>query len=59
MKEPELAEYVALKTPQQKISYPLTDSIMFTMDRFYFNHYCLVFRNGCFARAISQMYVSV
>jgi hypothetical protein len=57
MKEPELQEYVKLKTSEDKIRYPLTESIAFTMDRYYFNHYCLVFRNGCFARAISEMYV--
>jgi hypothetical protein len=55
MKEPELQEYVKLKTSEEKIRYPLTESIAFTMDRYYFNHYCLVFRNGCFARAISEM----
>lgn len=54
-KEPELVEYMKLKSHAEKLAYPLSDSIMFTMDRYYFNHYCLVFRNGCFARAISEM----
>ncbi|KIM30475.1 hypothetical protein M408DRAFT_21977 [Serendipita vermifera MAFF 305830] len=54
-KEPELLEYMGLKNRQEKLAYPLTDGIMFTMDRYYFNHYCLVFRNGCFARAISEI----
>lgn len=54
-KEPELKEYMQLKTNKEKIAYPLTDAITFTIDRFYFNHYCLVFRNGCFAKAISQI----
>jgi hypothetical protein len=27
------------------------------IDRFYFNHYCLSFRSGAFARANSSMYV--
>ncbi|KAG8822418.1 hypothetical protein FRC19_006026 [Serendipita sp. 401] len=54
-KEPELVEYMKLKTNSEKIGYPLTDSIAFAIDRFYFNHYCLVFRNGCFAKAISQI----
>ena len=27
------------------------------IDRFYFNHYCLSFRSGAFARANSTMYV--
>jgi hypothetical protein len=55
MKEPELQEYVKLRDHQEKIAYPLSDSITFTMDRYYFNRYCQVFRNGCFARAISEM----
>lgn len=55
MKEPELQEYVKLQKPQDKATYPLTESIAFAMDRYYFNHYCLIFRSGCFGRAISQM----
>ena len=55
IKEPELKEYMELKTNKDKIAYPLTDNIAFAIDRYYFNHYCLVFRNGCFAKAISQM----
>lgn len=57
MNEPEMQEYVNLTTHDQKLAYPLTDAIKLAMDRFYFNHYCMVFRNGCFGRAISEMSV--
>jgi len=55
MKEPELQEYINLRNHREKITYPLTESIAFAVDRFYFNRYCLHFRNGCFARAICEM----
>ena len=37
--------------------YPLSDEILSTIDRFYFNHYCQTFRSGAYARANSSMYV--
>ncbi|KAF8321571.1 hypothetical protein DL93DRAFT_2163184 [Clavulina sp. PMI_390] len=49
-RELELQEWVTLKTGEAKIRYPLTDEIRFAIDRFYFNHYCLNFRQGVFAR---------
>ncbi|QRV86604.1 transcription factor btf3 [Ceratobasidium sp. AG-Ba] len=55
MREPELQGYVGLKTPKEKISAVLTDEIAFAIDRFYFSHYCLVFRNGSFAKANSSI----
>ncbi|KAG8745089.1 hypothetical protein FRC12_014663, partial [Ceratobasidium sp. 428] len=55
MREPELQGYIGLKTPKEKISAPLTDDIAFAIDRFYFSHYCLVFRNGSFAKANSSI----
>ncbi|KAG8704747.1 hypothetical protein FRC08_002055 [Ceratobasidium sp. 394] len=55
MREPEMQGYVALKTPREKVTAPLTDEIAFAIDRFYFSHYCLVFRNGAFARANSSI----
>ncbi|KAG9097813.1 hypothetical protein FRC06_007159 [Ceratobasidium sp. 370] len=55
MREPELQGYVALKTPKEKITAPLTDEIAYAIDRFYFSHYCLVFRNGSFAKANSSI----
>ncbi|KAG8739041.1 hypothetical protein FRC10_006236 [Ceratobasidium sp. 414] len=55
MREPELQGYIALKTPKEKITAPLTDEVAFAIDRFYFSHYCLVFRNGAFAKANSSI----
>ncbi|KAJ1309680.1 hypothetical protein OPQ81_006444 [Rhizoctonia solani] len=55
MREPELQGYIALKTPKEKISAPLTDEIAFAIDRFYFSHYCLEFRRGMFAKANSAI----
>lgn len=33
MREPELQGYIALKTPKEKITAPLTDDISFAIDR--------------------------
>lgn len=73
MREPELQEFINLKTGKEKVAYQLTDAIRVAVDRFvilsvslsdtnlrnrfYFSHYCLVFRNGKFAHANSTMYV--
>ncbi|KAF9069811.1 hypothetical protein BDP27DRAFT_1324632 [Rhodocollybia butyracea] len=55
-REPELQEWVAKIKPEDKQSYPLTDEILQAIDRFYFNHYCQVFRSGAFARANSSIF---
>ncbi|KAG8798807.1 hypothetical protein FRC17_007311 [Serendipita sp. 399] len=59
MREPELQEFVSLKTPQAKLGYQLTDTIRRAVDRlessFYFSHYCLVFRHGKFGQANSTI----
>ncbi|ELU44919.1 plasma membrane protein [Rhizoctonia solani AG-1 IA] len=47
MREPELQPYIALKTPKEKVSAPLTDDVAFAIDR----HYCLEFRRGMFSKA--------
>ncbi|KAJ3991526.1 hypothetical protein F5050DRAFT_1802118 [Lentinula boryana] len=57
-REPELQEWVAKLKPEEKQSYQLTDEIAQAIDRFYFNHYCQVFRTGAFARANSSMQVT-
>lgn len=55
MRELELQEWATLKTQEEKLAYPLTEELRFAIDRFYFNHYCLVFRNGMFARCNRSM----
>jgi hypothetical protein len=54
-REPELQEWLNHPKPEEKNEFPLTQEILFAMDRFYFNHYCEVFRSGAFARANSSM----
>ncbi|KAI0290515.1 hypothetical protein BC826DRAFT_1092547 [Russula brevipes] len=44
VREPELQEW-----------YPLTPEMLSAIDRFYFNHYCQIFRSGAFARANSSI----
>ncbi|KAJ3802934.1 hypothetical protein GGU11DRAFT_813184 [Lentinula aff. detonsa] len=56
-REPELQEWVAKLKPEEKQSYQLTNEIAQAIDRFYFNHYCQVFRTGAFARANSSMQI--
>ncbi|ETW85467.1 hypothetical protein HETIRDRAFT_32709 [Heterobasidion irregulare TC 32-1] len=56
-REPELQDWVNHPKPDEKKKYPLTQEILSAIDRFYFNHYCHVFRSGAFARANSSMYV--
>ncbi|PPQ73897.1 hypothetical protein CVT26_011729, partial [Gymnopilus dilepis] len=51
MREPELQEWVSLSKPEEKKAYRLTPEIELAIDRFYFNHYCQMFRSGAFARA--------
>ncbi|KAF8710206.1 hypothetical protein RHS03_01884, partial [Rhizoctonia solani] len=51
MREPELQPYIALKTPKEKVSAPLTDDVAFAIDR----HYCLEFRRGMFSKANSSI----
>lgn len=55
MREPELQEWVTSKDTSLKKRYELTKEIASTIDRFYFNHYCRVFRTGAFARANSSI----
>ena len=57
IREPELQEWVYMTKQDRKKNYQLTDEILFAIDRFYFNHYCQVFRSGVFAKANSRMWV--
>lgn len=55
VREPEMQEWVNTKIPDKKKNFVLTDEMRFAIDRFYFNHYCQVFRSGAFARANSSI----
>ena len=50
IREPELQDW-AQTTKQDRMNHHLTDGILLAIDRFYFNHYCEVFRSGVFAKA--------
>ena len=54
-REPELQDWLHMTKQDRKRNYQLTDKILFAIDRFYFNHYCQVFRSGVFAKANSRM----
>lgn len=55
MREPEMQDWVTCHKPEKKRGFPLSEEMRFAIDRFYFNHYCQVFRSGAFARANSSM----
>ncbi len=55
--EPELQVWINHPNRQEKMQYPVTQEMLDAIDRFYFNHYCISFRSGAFARASSSMYV--
>ena len=57
VREPEMQEWVTCAKPEKKKAFPLSEEMAFAIDRFYFNHYCQIFRSGAFARANSSMYV--
>lgn len=50
-----MQDWVTQAKPEDKIKYPLTEEMVQAIDRFYFSHYCQVFRSGAFARANSSM----
>lgn len=54
-REPELQEWLNHPKPEEKNRFPLTQEILVAIDRFYFNHYCQIFRSGAFARANSSI----
>ena len=57
IREPELQDWIHTGKQSQKKGYQLSNEILFAIDRFYFNHYCVVFRSGAFAKANCRMYV--
>ncbi|TDL27575.1 hypothetical protein BD410DRAFT_812553 [Rickenella mellea] len=54
-REPELQEWMTLSKPDLRRAYQLTEEVELAIDRFYFNHYCQVFRSGAFSRANSTI----
>lgn len=52
-----MQEWVHRMKPEQKRVQVLTEEMASAIDRFFFNHYCVSFRSGAFARANSSMYV--
>ena len=56
-REPEMQGWINYPNIEAKMHYPLSQEVLSAIDRFFFNHYCLSFRSGAFARANSSMYV--
>lgn len=50
-REPELQGWINATSRAEKINTPLTEEIKSAVDRFYFNHYCKIFRSNAFGRA--------
>lgn len=55
IREPEMQEWVNTQKPDKRMAFQMTQEMAFAIDRFFFNHYCQVFRSGAFARANSSM----
>lgn len=51
MFEPELQEWANASTAHAKLTASLTPDVMFAIDRYYFSHYCKIFRSGAFGLA--------
>ncbi|KIR39592.1 plasma membrane protein [Cryptococcus deuterogattii 99/473] len=54
-REPELQSWINESTRKSKLGHPLTDDMRIAIDRFYFNHYCKIFRSNAFGRANSTI----
>ncbi|ODN78326.1 hypothetical protein L202_03970 [Cryptococcus amylolentus CBS 6039] len=54
-REPELQNWINAPDRKSKLASPLTDEIRLAVDRFYFNHYCKIFRSNAFGRANSTI----
>lgn len=50
-REPELQGWINAHTREEKQNYAVTDEMRHAVDRFYFNHYCKIFRSNAFGRA--------
>ena len=57
VREPEMQEWLKQPKSEERRRYGLSEEMKSAIDRFYFNHYCQIFRSGAFARANSSMYV--
>ncbi|KAK7689123.1 hypothetical protein QCA50_007814 [Cerrena zonata] len=55
IREPEMQEWVNTQKPDKRMAFQMTQEMAFAIDRFFFNHYCQVFRSGAFARANSSI----
>ncbi|CDZ97664.1 hypothetical protein [Phaffia rhodozyma] len=51
MFEPEMQDWLECGTPEKRKDFPLSNDIMFCIDRYYFSHYCKIFRTGKFGLA--------
>ncbi|ORY35022.1 putative plasma membrane protein [Naematelia encephala] len=54
-REPEMQGWINAPDRKSKLAHPLTEEIKTAVDRFYFNHYCKIFRSNAFARANSTV----
>lgn len=54
-REPELQTWINAPNREKKLGHPLTDEMRLAVDRFYFNHYCKIFRSNAFGRANSTI----
>ncbi|WWC73414.1 uncharacterized protein I206_107381 [Kwoniella pini CBS 10737] len=54
-REPEMQPWITAPDRHSKLNCPLTDEIREAVDRFYFNHYCKIFRSNAFGRANSSI----
>jgi len=54
-REPELQPWINAPNKDAKLATPLTEEIKTAVDRFYFNHYCKIFRSNAFGRANSSI----
>jgi hypothetical protein len=52
-----MQDWISKSKPEEKRSYPLSQEMELAIDRFFFSHYCQVFRTGAFARANCSMCV--
>nr|ODN95442.1 plasma membrane protein [Cryptococcus depauperatus CBS 7855] len=50
-REPELQGWINAPDRKSKLGFPLSEDMRFAIDRFYFNHYCKIFRSNAFGRA--------
>lgn len=54
-REEELQGWINAPNREKKLGYELTPLMKHCVDRFYFNHYCKIFRSNAFGRANSTI----